>query len=225
MSDLNKKALSGLVFFIIALAALLFIPVWTFYYWQAWIFLCVFSASVLAITIYLMKNDQKLLERRVNAGAAAEKEKIQKIIQSFAQIAFIIVIIFPAIDHRFGWSVVPGYLSFVGDALVAFGLLIVFLVFKENTYTSAIIEVDKKQKVISTGPYAVVRHPMYSGALIMLLGVSPALGSWWGLLTFIPITTVIIVRLLDEEKFLVKNLPGYVEYKKKVKSRLIPFIW
>jgi len=109
--------------------------------------------------------------------------------------------------------------------LVVVGLLIVFFVFKENSYTSAIIEVDKKQKVIASGPYAVVRHPMYGGALIMLLGVPIALGSWWGLLSFLPITIVIIWRLLDEEKYLLKHLSGYVEYKKKVPFRLVPFLW
>ena len=172
-----------------------------------------------------MKKDPELLERRVRAGASAEKEKSQKIIQFFAQIAFILIIIFPAIDHRFGWSVVPAYLSLLGDALVAIGLLIVFFVFKENSYTSAIIEVGKKQKLIATGPYAVVRHPMYSGALIMLLGIPLALGSWWGLLSFLPITIVIILRLLDEEKYLEKNLSGYVAYKKNVQYRLVPILW
>ena len=225
MSDLNKKAFGGLLFLIVALGLALFIPVWTFHYWQAWTFLAVFSLCVLAITIYLMKKDPKLLERRVSAGPGAEKEKSQKIIQSIAQIAFILVIVFPAVDHRFGWSVMPEFVSIIGDALVFFGLLIVFFVFKENTYTTAIIDVDSKQKIVTTGPYAIVRHPMYIGALIMLIGVPLALGSWWGLLAVIPITIVIVLRLLDEEKFLEKYLVGYSEYKKKVKYRLAPFIW
>src|SRR6202042_3707766 len=114
-----------------------------------------------------MKKDPKLLERRVSAGPGAEKERSQKIIQFVAQIAFILGIVFPSVDHRFGWSVMPVFVSIIGDALVAFGLFIVFLVFKENTYTLAIIDVETKQKIISTGPYAIVRHPMYSGALIM----------------------------------------------------------
>lgn len=132
---------------------------------------------------------------------------------------------FPAIDHRFAWSTVPPYVSFAGDGLVALGLLIIFLVFKENTFTSAVIEVDAEQTVIATGPYRLVRHPMYAGALVMLLGVPLALGSRWGLLTIIPIALVIVWRLLDEEKFLARNLPGYSEYRSKVKARLVPFIW
>jgi len=225
MKDLNKKAFGGLLSLIISLAASLFLPAWTLYYWQAWIFLGVFSVSVLAITIYLMKKDPKLLERRVNAGPGAEKEKSQKIIQFLASIAFIAVIVFPAIDHRFAWSRMPPYAVAAGDILVALGLLVIFFVFKENTFTSAIIEVGTEQKIISTGPYAFVRHPMYTGGLIMLLGVPIALGSWWGLFTIIPITLVIIWRLLDEEKFLAKNLSGYSEYQNKVRYRLLPFIW
>jgi len=181
MKDLNKKAFGGLLSLLISLAASLFLPAWTLYYWQAWIFLGVFSVSVLAITIYLIKKDPKLLERRINAGPGAEKEKSQKIIQFLASIAFIAVIVFPAIDHRFGWSTVPPYAVAAGDILVVLGLLVIFFVFKENTFTSAIIEVGSEQKIISTGPYAFVRHPMYTGGLIMLLGVPLALGSWVGI--------------------------------------------
>jgi protein-S-isoprenylcysteine O-methyltransferase Ste14 len=225
MNDLTKKAIAGLLNLLISLAVLMFLPAWTLHYWQAWVFLAVFSVCVLAITIYLVKNDPKLLERRVNAGPGAEKEKSQRIIQSFALIAFVAVIVFPAVDHRFGWSTMPAYVAVAGDILVALGLLFVFLVFRENTFTSGIIEVGSEQKVIMTGPYALVRHPMYVGGLVMLLGVPLALGSWWGLLTVIPITLVIVWRLLDEEKFLAKNLAGYSEYQNKVRCRLLPFVW
>jgi protein-S-isoprenylcysteine O-methyltransferase Ste14 len=161
----------------------------------------------------------------VNGGPTAEKETVQKIIQSLAGVAFIAIFVLSALDHRFGWSVVSIYFVVAGDILVMLGLFMVFLVFKENTFTSAIIEIDVEQKVISTGPYALVRHPMYIGAFVMLVGVSPSLGSWWGSLAVIPIVLVIIWRLLNEEKFLAKNLPGYTGYRDKVKYRLIPFIW
>lgn len=225
MEDLKKKALAGLLQLFIALAAFIFLPAWTLDYWQAWIFLAVFFACVLAITIYLVKNDPKLLERRVNAGPGAEKEKSQKTIQALAMMAFVAVMVFPALDHRFGWSAVPPYVCALGDILVALGLFFVFLVFRENTFTSGIIEVGSEQKVITTGPYARVRHPMYSGALVMLFGVPLALGSWWGLLTIIPMKLAIVWRLLDEEKFLARNLAGYSEYQSKVRYRLLPFIW
>jgi len=225
MKELNKEAFSGLLRLVVTLAVLVFFPAWTLHYWQAWIFLSVFSASTLVITLYLMKEDPRLLQRRVHGGASAEKERSQKIIQFMATIAFIIVIVFPAIDHRHAWSTVPTYVVISGDVLVTLGLIIIFLVFKENTFTSAVIEVHVEQKVVSTGPYSFVRHPMYFGALVMLAGVPLALGSWWGLFTAIPITLVIVWRLLDEERFLATNLPGYSEYRDKVRYRLLPFIW
>lgn len=172
-----------------------------------------------------MRNDPKLLERRLKAGASAEKEKSQKTIQVLAGVAFIAIIVFPALDHRFAWSAVPASASIAGDFLIALGFFLVFLVFKENTFTSGVIEVAGDQKVISTGPYALVRHPMYIGALVMLLGIPPALGSWWAQLTILPMTLVIVVRLLNEEKFLVRNLPGYSEYRNRVRYRLVPFVW
>ena len=225
MKNLNTKAFGGLLFLLLIMAALLFLPAWTLDYWQAWIFLVVFGLSTMVVTVYLMKKDPKLLERRVDAGPGAEKEKSQKIIQSVASIAFIAIFIVSALDHRFAWSMVSQYAIVVGDVLVALGLLAVFFVFKENTFTSATIEIDPVQKVISTGPYALVRHPMYAGAFIMLLGTPIALGSWWGLFAIIPLVISVIWRLLDEEKFLAKNLGGYVEYQNKVRYRLVPLVW
>jgi len=225
MNTLNLRAIGGLLFLVIVMGAALFIPAGTLDYWQAWVFLAVFGVSVLAITLYLMRRDPQLLQRRVNAGPGAEQQTTQKIIQSIAQAAFILVFILPALDHRFKWSTVPAVVEVAGDILVAGGLLFVFFVFKENTFTSAVIEVGAEQKIVTTGPYALVRHPMYFGALVMLLGVPLALGSWWGILTLAPITLVIVWRLLDEEKFLAANLAGYPEYCNKVRYHLAPFIW
>ncbi len=206
------------------LAAALFIPVWTFDYWQAWVLLIVFSLSAIVISIYLMKHDPALLARRIK-GLGSENEASQKIIQIVAAVIFISLFIIPSIDHRFGWSTVPTAIVIVGNIFVLLGFFIVYLVFRENTYTSAIIEVAAEQKVISTGPYALVRHPMYGGALIMLFGIPLALGSWWGLFAFYPMLLVIVWRLLDEENFLAKNLPGYEAYTEKVKHHLIPYVW
>jgi protein-S-isoprenylcysteine O-methyltransferase Ste14 len=181
--------------------------------------------SSVAVTIYLWKKDPKLLERRVKAGSEAEKVKAQKIIQLFASICFISILVIPALDHRFGWSNVSLYIIIAGDVLVALGFLLVFLVFRENTFASATIEVSTDQKVITAGPYSKVRHPMYISALIMLFGTPLALGSWRRLLFLIPMTLIIALRFLDEEKFLSKNLSGYKEYCQKTRYRLIPFIW
>jgi protein-S-isoprenylcysteine O-methyltransferase Ste14 len=225
MGSLVWRAFGGLLFLMIVLAVALFLPAGTIDYWQAWVFLAVFGLSVLAITLYLLRRDPQLLERRVNAGPVAEKEQIQQLIQSLASLAFVALFVVCAVDHRLGWSTVPLAVVVLGDALVALGLFAVFLVFKENTYTSATIEVGAEQRVISTGPYALVRHPMYAGALVMLLGVPLALGSWWGLFLVAPMAAVIVWRLLDEETYLAKNLPGYPAYLRQVRYRLLPLVW
>jgi len=199
MNILNIKAFGGLLLLLLVMAALLFIPAWTLDYWQAWTFLALYFASSLAITLYLMKKDPKLLERRMSGGPTAEKETTQKIIMLFASLGFIGLIVFPALDHRFAWSHVPPYAALAGDVLVMLGWLAIFFVFKENTFTSATIELAPDQKVISTGPYALVRHPMYAGAFVMLLGIPIALGSWWGLLVIDAMMPALIWRLIDEE--------------------------
>lgn len=225
MNDVNKKAVEGLIFFIIGLALLLFLPAGTIFYGQAWVYLILFSISVTAITLYLMRKDPALLARRLSVGVKAEKEKSQKLIQFIAQFAFIEVFLVSALDYRFTWSRVPLAITLLADIVAVVGFFIVFLVFKENSFTSATIEVDKKQQVISTGPYAIIRHPMYSGALIMLAATPLALDSWWGLLSIIPMTFVIVWRLLNEENYLSKNLQGYKEYCKKVRWRLLPKVY
>jgi len=224
MTSLNVEAFGGLFFLAVMLGVALFLPAKTFYYWEAWVYIALFSIASAVITIYLMKKDKALLQRRVNAGPAGEKQRMQKIIQSVAQVAFLAIFVVSAFDHRLKWSPVPVLGVIVGDLLVLTGFYIVFRVFKENTFTSATIEVATEQKVISTGPYSLVRHPMYSGALLMLMATPLALGSWWGMLAFIPIAVVILWRSIDEEKFLKANLPGYKEYCSIVRYRLIPGI-
>jgi protein-S-isoprenylcysteine O-methyltransferase Ste14 len=225
MNTLHKKAFGSLLLLALAMAALLFIPAGTLDYWQAWTFLAVYFALSLALTLYLMKKDPKLLERRMRGGPTAEKEPVQKIIMTFASLGFIGLLVVPALDHRFGWSHMTPQLALAGDALVALGWLAIFFVFRENTFTAATIELAPGQRVISTGPYALVRHPMYAGALVMLAGIPVALGSWWGLLIMAAILPALLWRLFDEEKFLARNLPGYVEYQNRLRFRLIPRVW
>jgi protein-S-isoprenylcysteine O-methyltransferase Ste14 len=223
--DLNKKAFGGLLFLLLVMAALLFLPAWRLSYWQAWAFLAVFGASALVITLYLMKKDPKLLERRVYAGPTAEKETNQKIIQTIASTGFAAILVVSAFDNRYAWTPLSLYVSLAGDALVALGFLIIFFVYKENTFASATIEIAPEQKVISTGLYKLVRHPMYMGAFSLLVGIPLSLGSGWGLVVIALMMPALIWRLLDEEKFLAKNLPGYTEYQNAVRYRLVPRIW
>ncbi|HEY3361692.1 MAG TPA: isoprenylcysteine carboxylmethyltransferase family protein [Methanosarcina sp.] len=223
--NLKIKTLLGFVEIIIIIGLFLFVPAGSFNFWQAWIYSIVFVVSSAGVTFYLLRTNPELLARRVNAGPGSEKEKTQKITHFFVIILFIAFLVIPAFDHRFGWSHVPFYIAILGDILVVLGFFLLILVFRENAFASATIEVTADQKVITTGPYSIVRHPLYVSGLIMMLGTPLALGSWWGLLIFIPFTLVIIWRLLDEEKFLSKNLPGYKEYCQKVRYRLIPFLW
>jgi protein-S-isoprenylcysteine O-methyltransferase Ste14 len=225
VNNLTGKTVLGFTQLISVLGILLLVPAWTLDYWQAWVYWFVFAASSALITAYLWKRDPKLLERRIDAGPGAETEKTQKLIQLLAFLAFIGAMILPSLDHRYSWSAVPLPVVLAGDVVVALGFLIVFLVFKENTFAAATIAVSSDQKVVSTGPYAIVRHPMYSGALVMLLGTPLALGSWWGLLMFIPMTLIIAWRARDEERFLDKKLSGYEEYCQRVRYRLAPLVW
>ncbi len=225
MSRLAAKASIGLIALFVVMAALLFVPPWTFDYWQAWAFLAVYFACSLALTLYLVRKDPALLERRMHGGPMAEKEPAQKIIMFFASAGFIGLVVLPALDRRFAWSDMAPIVSLAGDVLVALGWFAIFLVFRENSFTSATIELAPDQKVVSTGPYALVRHPMYSGALVMLFSIPIALGSWWGLLAFLVIAPAILWRIFDEERFLATNLRGYAAYKEKVQYRLIPHLW
>jgi protein-S-isoprenylcysteine O-methyltransferase Ste14 len=177
------------------------------------------------ITLYLMKRDPALLKRRMSGGPMAEKEPVQKLIMFCASAAFIAALVVPGLDRRFGWSTVPLGAVIAGDLLVVIGLFLVFRVYRENTYTSATIEVAENQKVISTGPYAIVRHPMYASASLYLFGMPLALGSIWGFVPVVAVIPILIWRLLNEEQFLAANLPGYGEYQKRVPYRLVPFVW
>jgi protein-S-isoprenylcysteine O-methyltransferase Ste14 len=225
VDQLARRSIFGFTFLIGFLGILLFASAWTLDYWQAWVYLFVFAVSSAFITLYLWKCDRMLLQRRVNAGPRAENEKKQKLIQLLASFAFIGIIVLPSLDHRYSWSAVPPLVVAAGDALTALGFFMVFLVFKENTFTAATIAMATDQMVVSTGPYAMVRHPMYSGSLVMLLGTPLALGSWWGLLMLIPMTITIAWRACEEERFLLEHLFGYKEYCEKVRYRLLPFVW
>lgn len=225
MASLETRAFEGLGQFIVALALLIFLPAWSLSFWQGWVYWAVFSVSCIAITLYFLKYDPKLIERRLKAGPGAEKEKAQKIIQLVTSILFILLFILSGIDQRMGLSDIATAFVFISDILVIVGFIIVFFVFKGNSYTSATIETEKEQTVISTGPYRVVRHPMYAGALLLLLFTPLALNSYLAEIPAVLLCIMIVIRLLDEEKFLLKNLKGYKEYCAKTHYHLIPYIW
>ena len=223
--SLTQRAVKGMAFLIVALWLLLFIPAWSLDFPAAWLYWATFSVLVIAVTVWFLRTDPRLIESRIKSGPSAEKEKSQKIIQAITGTAFILLMIIPGLDHHFGWSHLPFSVAIAGDLLLATGFFIVFLTFRENSYTSAIIEVKEGQTVISTGPYAVVRHPMYVGGDLIVLATPFALGSLPAFLPAIVIVAGIAWRILEEEKYLAENLPGYREYRLKIRYRLVPFVW
>jgi protein-S-isoprenylcysteine O-methyltransferase Ste14 len=225
MKKLIFPAIRTFLIGVVILGILIFLPAWTLDYWQAWAFILLFTTSVSAIGIYLSIEDPALLERRKNVGPAAEQNNSQKVIMSLGIFANLGLLVFCALDHRFAWSPLPVFASVVGDILVVEGLLINFYVFKANSFGGSTVQTFTDQRVISTGPYAVVRHPMYAGVLVMVAGVPLALDSLWGLAVLALALPVLAWRMLDEEKLLKKDLPGYAEYMQKVRYRLIPYIW
>jgi len=194
-------------------------------FWQGWLLIGVFAGCSGLITVWLWGHDKALLERRVKAGPGSEPDPMQNVVQGFASVVFLGTLVVPGLDHRFGWSHVPTLVVVAGDGLVALGFLVVFLVFRANTFTAGTIEVAADQRVIDTGPYALVRHPMYAGALVLFVGMPLALASWWGLVIAAGIVPVLGWRLTREEAFLCNHLPGYADYRRRVRFRLAPMVW
>jgi len=225
MKNLNARAWFALAVLAVVMGLLLFVPAGTAHYWEAWTYLLIFTGASALITFSLMRNDPALLERRMSGGPTAEKQSTQKFIMLCTSSAFIALLVVPAVDHRMGWSTMPLLGVMAGDALVAIGLYLISLVFQENTFASATIELAENQTIISTGPYAIVRHPMYASASLYLLGTPLALGSYWGFVPFAAMMPFLIWRLIDEERFLARNLSGYTAYQKRVRYRLVPFVW
>lgn len=204
---------------------LVFGPAGTFAFWQGWLFVFVFVAATSVISIYFLKHDPKLIERRMQVGPMAEQEPAQKIIITITLLGFFLLIVLPGLDYRWHWSAVPPGLVVAGNVGVALSFVVFFIVLKQNSYAASTIRVEADQPVVSTGAYAVVRHPLYSGALLLLLCTPLALGSYWTLLLLIPMAAVLTWRLLDEERFLKQNLRGYADYCRNTRYRLIPGIW
>jgi protein-S-isoprenylcysteine O-methyltransferase Ste14 len=223
--NLHARAWLGLAVLAVATALLLFVPAGTVHYWQAWVYLLLFIGASALTTLFLMKRDPALLERRIRAGPTAETRPVQKIIMLVTSLGFIALLVVPALDHRYRWTTMPPSVVAVGDALVIIGFLLIARVYRENTFTSATVQVVESQRVISTGPYAIVRHPMYASAFLYLVGTPLALGSYWGLGPIAAMVPFLIWRLLDEERLLTSQLPGYADYRTRVRHRLVPFVW
>jgi protein-S-isoprenylcysteine O-methyltransferase Ste14 len=207
---------------VVLVATFLFLPAGSLRYWQGWAFMALWFLPMAIASPYFLKRDPELVERRLQTK---EKSKEQKTIIRLAQSIVFATLLVPGLDYRFRWSRVPIWLTVLSEALVLAGYVITFWVMKENSFASRTVQVMEGQKVISTGPYRLVRHPMYFGAVLMLLFTPLALGSWWALPGFLLVGVLIVLRLLNEEKVLGKELPGYSEYCQRTRFRLIPFVW
>jgi protein-S-isoprenylcysteine O-methyltransferase Ste14 len=224
MKSLVIPAIRNFLLGVIALGVVLFLAAGTLNYWQAWVFTILFMVLVTTQGIYLSIKDPELLERRKQIAPAGEstREKIFIIVGLLGDFG---LIVFSALDHRFGWSQMSPFVSWIGEGLVALSFLVYYFVFRENSYAASSIRTFEGQKVISTGPYALVRHPKYGGDLLLVIGIPLALGSWWGLAFLLLVMPALAWRILDEEKLLKKDLPGYIEYTQKVRYRLVPYLW
>ena len=225
MDDLGKRAFIGLLRFQIALAVMIFLPAWSLNYWQGWLYWLLFGASLVVITLYFLRYEPSLVERRMQAGPAAEREPRQKLIQTVNVALMAAIFVLSALDHARGWSAVAAPVALIADAFVLLGFFGMFLAFRDNAFAAAIVQVDSGQRVIDTGTYAIVRHPMYVGAIVMFVATPPALGSWWGEIPVVLLIGMIAWRLLDEETYLARNLAGYSDYIRKVPARLVPGLW
>lgn len=221
----GKLALQFGISFIMLMAVyagLLFIPAGTWDYWQAWAYLAAFGVPALVISVYFLLRDPAFLARRMKWR---EPERAQQISQSVISVLYFGGFVIAGLDQRYGWSQVPAILTIVSDLLIVGGFVLVWRVFVENRYAATTIEVEEGQPVISTGPYALVRHPMYLGALPMLLLTPLALGSYWAFCAYVPVTIALLFRIRNEEAVLLRDLPGYAEYRRSVRWRLIPGVW
>ena len=176
-------------------------------------------------TLHALKYNPLLLSRRLRGGPVAEKRTAQKIITGLGLLVFAAVLAVPALDHRFGWSRVPVGLVIAGDFLIVLWSCVNFFVFRENSFSASTVEIAYQQRVVSTGPYAYVRHPMYGAALLLFFGAPLALGSYYGLMISPLAIPIMVWRLLNEETLLATSLPGYREYTASVRWRLIPGLY
>lgn len=215
------KIARSFILFIAVLCVAIFLPAGTLDYWQAWVLLAVYVGCTIAMVLYLKATDTAALERR-SRSPLAEQSPTQRRIVIAVIICYFAVYVVAGFDHRFGWSSVPAAVVLIGDALFVAAFVLFAFVMRANAFAATNITVETNQPVAATGPYAVIRHPMYSGIVLTVAGIALALGSYWAILVLVPTTLILVVRLLDEERFLVANLPGYADYMHRTRWRLAP---
>ena len=222
LNTLIKKVILRFGMFIVIMGLLFFLPAGTLRYWEAWVYMAILVTPMIIFLFYIIKHDPDLLERRMRTK---EKETEQKTITKIGSFIFILIYLIPGFDQRYGWSSVPVEIIIIADIIVLGGYLLFVRVLLENSYASRIVEVERQQKVITTGPYKIVRHPMYSAVLLMYSFGPLALGSYWAMIGSVLLILILIARINNEEKVLSRELEGYQNYLDKTKYRLVPGIW
>ncbi len=220
-----KLALNALIKYIFGLVfvgLLLFLPAGSFTYSNGWLFIGLLFVPMLILGIVLLIKSPELLEKRLDSK---EKENTQKGVVAISGLLFVVGFAVAGLDYRFRWSDVPSWVVFIASVVLLISYALYAEVMRENVYLSRTIEVQENQKVVDTGLYGIVRHPMYAVTIWLFLAIPIVLGSWWSLLCFLPYIAVIVVRINNEEKVLESGLEGYTDYKKRVKYRIIPLVW
>jgi protein-S-isoprenylcysteine O-methyltransferase Ste14 len=225
MRSLSARMVANNAKFLAVVGAALFGSAWTLRFWQAWLFLGLNAVWLLVCGAYFLAKDPAFVERRLTQDERGEKEPVQKVVITLFRALGVVTLVVVGLDHRFGWSAVPAGAVAAGCALFVAGNAVVFATFAQNAYASSIIEVDAAQRVVAAGPYRVVRHPMYAGTLLVGFGMPLLLGSYWALLLLPAGWAVLVVRILAEERFLSRELRGYVEYMRRTRKRLVPGVW
>lgn len=206
----------------ILVGAMLFLPAWSFAYINGWLFLALLFIPMFILGVVLYFRSPELLKKRLNAR---EENNTQKGIVAISGLLFMSGFIVAGLDFRFRWSRVPPWLVIVASVILLASYALYAEVMRENIFLSRKIEIQEGQKIVTTGLYGIVRHPMYAVTIWLFLSIPLVLGSWWSLLCFLPYIPVIVIRIINEEKLLKSELDGYNEYTRKVKYRIIPFIW
>lgn len=222
MMKLAIRALIKYLFGLFFIAALLFLPAGSLGYGNAWLFLGLLFIPILILGVVLLIKAPDLLEKRISAK---EKEDTQKGVVAVSALLFVAGFVVAGLDFRFGWSNVSAWCVIVSSVILLISYALYAEVMRENAYLSRTIEVQENQTVVDTGLYGIIRHPMYAVTLWLFLAIPVVLGSWWALLCFAPYVAVIVIRIRNEEKVLVEGLAGYSDYIKRVKYRILPFVW
>ena len=220
--NLLLKAFAKFILGLLIASALLFIPAGSLNYLNAWLFIGLLFVPILIVGIVLFIKSPELLKKRLNNK---EKENTQKFVVIFSGLLLILGFIIAGLDFRFSWSKIPTWITIIGSVILLVSYVLYAEVLRENAYLSRTVEIQKDQKVIDSGLYGIVRHPMYAATLWLFLAIPIVLGSWYSLICFFPYIAILFVRIRNEEKVLEDGLDGYAEYKKRVKYRIIPFIW